>query len=82
MRMAIGRRRVVAVVTAGVVAVVAGLSACSSSGSADVSTVRIVACSAPEPAYDALQAAFAKTAAGKSVKSPARTTSAAARATR
>lgn len=59
------RKRVVAALSVGVVAVI-GLAACSSSGGSD-STVRIVAYSVPKPAYDALEAAFKKTDAGKGV---------------
>lgn len=57
-----------AVLLAASIAGVAGLAACTSGASADASTVRIVAYSTPQPAYDALEAAFAKTPAGKDVK--------------
>jgi sulfate transport system substrate-binding protein len=47
-----------------------GIAGCSSAGGAagDSGTVDIVAFSTPKPAYDALQAAFAKTSDGKGVK--------------
>jgi sulfate transport system substrate-binding protein len=57
-------RRVVAVLAAAAAAAV-GLAACS--GSASSKTVRLVGYSVPKPAYDALGAAFAKTAQGKGV---------------
>jgi sulfate/thiosulfate transport system substrate-binding protein len=46
------------------------ISGCSSSASAggDSKTVNLVAFSTPKPAYDALQAAFAKTSQGKGVQ--------------
>ena len=65
-------RRLVAVTSAAIAAAV-GLGACSSSGSnsgsgsAGGGTVNLVAYSVPKPAYDALGAAFVKTAAGKGV---------------
>lgn len=59
-------------VVAAAVAAVAGLAACGSAqggtSGQDGSTVRIVGYSVPKPAYDALEAAFQKTAAGKGVK--------------
>jgi sulfate transport system substrate-binding protein len=58
--------RVAAVVAAGTAAATLA-TACSSSGAANASTVRIVGYSTPEPAYAALEAAFQKTAAGKGI---------------
>jgi sulfate/thiosulfate transport system substrate-binding protein len=52
---------------AGSVVAVTALTACSSS-SGSSSTISLVAYSVPKPAYDALGAAFAKTAAGKGTK--------------
>lgn len=43
------------------------ISGCSSSGGGSGSTVNVVGFSTPKPAYDALEAAFAKTSAGKGV---------------
>lgn len=62
------QRRLVAVAAA-TIAVAIGVSACSSSagGSSDPKSVSLVAFSTPKPAYDALTAAFQKTAAGKGV---------------
>lgn len=57
-------RRIVAATAAMVVAAV-GVSACSSSSGAK--TIHLVAYSVPQPAYDALGQAFAKTTAGKGV---------------
>jgi sulfate/thiosulfate transport system substrate-binding protein len=59
------RSRRIAAVVAAAVAVVVGLSACSSSAS--TKTIRLVAYSVPKPAYDALATAFEKTAGGKDV---------------
>jgi sulfate transport system substrate-binding protein len=67
-------RRLVAV-TAAAAAAAVGISACSSSsggssggsGSSGGGSVNLVAYSVPKPAYDALGAAFTKTAAGKGV---------------
>jgi sulfate/thiosulfate-binding protein len=61
-------RRLVAVGAAAIAAAV-GVSACSSSGSGSsgAKSVNLVAFSTPKPAYDALTAAFEKTAAGKGV---------------
>jgi sulfate transport system substrate-binding protein len=53
-------------VAAAVVAAALGVSACSSPGGDNA--VDLVAYSVPKPAYDALSAAFAKTAAGKDFK--------------
>jgi sulfate transport system substrate-binding protein len=63
------RSRSAAVLVAATTAAVLGVSACSSSGAGGSTgkTVRLVAYSVPKPAYDALGAAFAKTAAGKGV---------------
>jgi sulfate transport system substrate-binding protein len=59
------RPRKVGALVAAALAVAVGVSACSSSSSAK--TVNLVAYSVPKPAYDALSAAFAKTAAGKGI---------------
>jgi sulfate/thiosulfate transport system substrate-binding protein len=57
-----------AAATALTAAAALALAACSSSGGAATNkTVNIVAFSTPKPAYDALQAAFQKTSAGKGV---------------
>ncbi len=61
------RRRAAAVASAAALAAAVGLSACSSSSSGGSKSVAIVAFSVPKPAYDALETAFAKTAAGKGV---------------
>jgi len=61
------RRGAVAALSAAATAIT-GLAACTSSAGGSDSTVRIVAYSVPKPAYDALEAAFQKTAAGKGVK--------------
>jgi sulfate transport system substrate-binding protein len=60
----LNRSRRVAVAAAATVVAMAGVSACSSSSSKQI---RLVAYSVPQPAYDALGKAFAKTSAGKSV---------------
>jgi sulfate transport system substrate-binding protein len=57
------RSRRLFAVAAAASALVLGMSACS--GSAGGKSVDLVAYSVPKPAYDALAAAFAKTAAGK-----------------
>ncbi|HEX3335085.1 MAG TPA: extracellular solute-binding protein [Jatrophihabitans sp.] len=59
------RTRRFAAVAAATIAAVVGVSACSSSSSAK--SIRLVAYSVPQPAYDALGTAFAKTSAGKGV---------------
>ncbi len=63
------RKRRLRAVAAATIAVALGATACSSSGSgaSDAKTVNLVAFSTPKPAYDALTAAFEKTAAGKGV---------------
>jgi sulfate transport system substrate-binding protein len=61
----ISRSRTFTVAVAATVAAAIGLSACS--GSSGAKTIDLVAYSVPKPAYDALGAAFAKTAAGKGV---------------
>jgi sulfate/thiosulfate-binding protein len=76
MSSALRRGRITALLGLSVAAAVS-LSACSSSGSSDKGSttgtksggsVNIVAYSVPKPAYDALSAAFNKTAEGKGVK--------------
>lgn len=61
------RRRPRALVVLAVgMAAATGLTACGSSGAGSSSSaIRIVAYSVPKPAYDALETAFVKTAAGK-----------------
>jgi sulfate/thiosulfate-binding protein len=58
-------RASVAVITALLAAI--GLAACSSDASAKKQTINLVAYSTPQSAYQALEAAFAKTDAGKNV---------------
>jgi sulfate/thiosulfate-binding protein len=65
MTSSLSRPRRLTAVAATVVAVAVGVSACSSSSSAK--SIRLVAYSVPQPAYDALGKAFAKTSAGKGV---------------
>src|SRR4051812_3343327 len=64
------RHRRVAGLLAVAVAASLGVSACSSSGGSGGGNKsgKIVAFSVPQPAYDALETAFAKTSAGKGVK--------------
>ncbi len=65
MTTSLSRTRRIVAGTAAMVAAAVGVSACSSSSSAK--TIRLVAYSVPQPAYDALGKAFAKTSAGKTV---------------
>ncbi|SDJ17914.1 sulfate transport system substrate-binding protein [Frankineae bacterium MT45] len=52
---------------ASVATVALGVTACSSSSASGSTELKLVAYSVPKPAYDALQAAFGKTSAGKGV---------------